>query len=149
MSCFDDNVECLAIEDVGRVNDLRRMLGLPGLEAGRDRAMHFAGTHAIDQHAVAANQIENRQIRARLLGVAHDVERRQVGDPLGRSWPRRKRTRACRIAWPNAGTGWPAISVRIPCRKRRSRHAVLVEVLVTNFGAEIANPMEVSIKYGR
>ena len=56
---------------------------LARLEAGGDRAMHFAGAHAIDQPAVAAHQVENRQVGARLLGVADDVERRQVGDPLG------------------------------------------------------------------
>ena len=103
MSCFDDQVERLAVEDVGRVDDLRRVLRLARLEAGGHRPVDFAGAHAIDQHAVAAHEVENRQVRAGLLGVADDVERRQVGDPLGRSSRRRRRTPACRTCWAKCG----------------------------------------------
>ena len=44
--------------------------------------MDFAGAHRIDQHAIAPHQIEDRDVRARLLGVADDIELGQVGNPL-------------------------------------------------------------------
>ena len=33
--------------------------------------------------AVAPHEVEDREIRARLLGEADDVERREIGEPLG------------------------------------------------------------------
>ena len=50
--------------------------------AGRQRPADFAGADRVDQHAVAADEIENRQVRAGLLGVADHVERPQVVDAL-------------------------------------------------------------------
>ena len=79
---LDDQFERLAIEDVGRVNHLRRMLRLPWLETGRHRPNRFAGAHAIDDAAVPADQVENSQIRARLLRKTHHIERRQIFQPL-------------------------------------------------------------------
>ena len=77
---LDDQIERLAIEDVGRVDDRRRIA--VRLESGGQRPADFARADGIDQHAVAAHQVENRQIRAGLLGVADDVERPQIVDPL-------------------------------------------------------------------
>ena len=80
---LDDQIEGLAVEDVGRVDDFRRVAGLPWFETGGDRAMDFAGAHGIDQHAVPAHEVENGQIRTGLLGEANDVEGLEVGDPVG------------------------------------------------------------------
>ena len=77
----DDQVERLAIEDVGRVNDRRRIAVRH--VAGRQCPADFPCADRVDQHAVAANEIENRQIRASFLGVADHIERPQIVDPLG------------------------------------------------------------------
>ena len=55
-----DDVECLAVEDVGCVYDLGRMVLLARLVAGGNRAMNLASANAIDQHTVAAHQIQDR-----------------------------------------------------------------------------------------
>ncbi len=60
------------VEDVGGIDDGRR---IPlGLITGRQRAADLEGTDRIDQGPVAAQQVENGQIRAGLLGVADHVE---------------------------------------------------------------------------
>ena len=70
----------LAVEDVGRVDDRRRIAG--GRIAGRHRPADFARAHRVDQHALPSNQIEHGQIRIGFLGVSDRVERPQVIDPL-------------------------------------------------------------------
>ena len=71
---LDDEVERLAVEDVGGEDDLGRMRLLARLEAGGDRAVNLAGADAVDERAVAAHQVEDRQIGAGFLGVANRVE---------------------------------------------------------------------------
>ena len=70
----------LGVEDVGRVND-RRRVALSRISGGQ-RPANLARAHRVDQHAVASHQVQDRQVRASLLGEANDVERRQVGHAL-------------------------------------------------------------------
>ncbi len=56
-----DDLQCVAIEDVGGVDDLRRV-ALAGLVAGGDRAVDFAGAHGVDHHAVAAHEVEDGDV---------------------------------------------------------------------------------------
>ena len=74
MPCSHDQIERLAVEDVGRVDDRRRIALRP--VAGRQGAADLARADRVDQHAVAADQVEDGQVRAGLLGVANDVEGR-------------------------------------------------------------------------
>ena len=66
------------VEQVGGVDDRRGIAG--GRETGRQGAADFARADGVHQRPRAADQIEDRQIGARLLGVADHVEGRQVGD---------------------------------------------------------------------
>ena len=75
----DDQVERLAIEDIGRVDDRRRIAGRR--VSGGHGPADFTGADRVDQHALATHQIENRQVRVGLLGVADRIERPQVVDP--------------------------------------------------------------------
>ena len=61
----------------------RRQVDAAGLEPGGERAVDFAGAHGVDDAAVAADEVEDREIRVRLLGEPHRVERGEVGDALG------------------------------------------------------------------
>ena len=108
---LDDQIERLAIEDVGRVDDRRRIA--VRLIAGGQRPPNFAGADGIDQHAVPAHQVEDRQIRAGLLGVADDVELPQVVDPLDDLGGVVDVRRRAELAGPDRVTDTPAISVRI------------------------------------
>src|SRR5690606_6503646 len=72
-------IERLAVEDIGGVDDAGNLA--VRLEAGGQGAADFPGTDRIDDDAAAARAVQNRQIAAGLLGVADDVERRQIGDP--------------------------------------------------------------------
>ena len=76
---LDAQIERGGVEQVGRVDDRRGIAG--GGEAGRQGAADFARADGVHQRPLAADQIENRQIGARFLGVADYVEGRQVGDP--------------------------------------------------------------------
>ena len=100
---LDDEIERLAVEDVGRVNDLRRMSVLARLEAGRHRPMHFAGADAVDQPAVPPHQVEDRQVRA-----AFWAKRTTSNAPGRRSArrfsPRRTHRPACRTCGPAPGS---------------------------------------------
>ena len=78
-AAFDAQIERLGVENVGRVDDRRRIAG--GREAGGQGTADFAGADRVDQRARAADQIEDRQVGAGLFGVADHVEGRQVGDP--------------------------------------------------------------------
>src|SRR5436853_5869489 len=49
---------------------------------GGQCSANFTRAHGIDQHAVPADEIENRQIRASLLRVANDVEAAQIVNSL-------------------------------------------------------------------
>ena len=108
---LDDELERFAVEEVGGEDDLGRMRLLARLEAGRERAVNLAGAHGVDHHAVAAHQVEDRQVGAGLLGVADRVELASAGRCGGRSGRRRRRRRACRSARASAGIGSPAMSV--------------------------------------
>ncbi len=77
---LDDQIERFAIENIGRVDDRRRIAD--GRIPGRQSAADFAGADRVDQHAVAADQVEDRQVRAGLLGITDVVESLQVADPL-------------------------------------------------------------------
>ncbi len=77
-AAIDAEIERLGVEDVGRVDD-RRRIALGG-EAGGQGAEDFARADRIDQAARAADEIENRKIRAGLFRVADNIEGRQVGD---------------------------------------------------------------------
>ena len=72
-------IERVAVENVGRVDDRRRIAG--GRIAGRQGAANFVAADGVDQRAFTTDQVDNGQVRAGLLGVAHHVESRQVGDP--------------------------------------------------------------------
>ena len=50
--------------------------------AGGDGAADLARADRIDHHAASAHPIQNRQIPARLLGVANHIEGCQIGDSL-------------------------------------------------------------------
>ena len=52
----------------------------PRARSRRPGAEDFAGADRIDQRPLAADEIENREIRAGLLRVADHVEGRQIGD---------------------------------------------------------------------
>src|SRR3989304_3090896 len=77
---LDDEFERLAVEEVGGEDDLGRMRLLARLEAGGDRAVNLAGADAVDERAVAAHQVEDRQVGAGLLGVANGVKLAELGD---------------------------------------------------------------------
>ena len=79
---LDDQIERLAIENIGRIDD-RRRIAVSRRISGGQRPADFAVADRIDQHALPAHEIENRQVRAGLLGVADHVERPQVVDALG------------------------------------------------------------------
>jgi hypothetical protein len=65
-----------AVEEIRREHDLLRA------KAGREGALDLARADRVDCAAGRAHEREQRQVRARLLGVAHDVEARaQLGDP--------------------------------------------------------------------
>ena len=80
MLVLDAQVEGLGVEDVGRVDD-RRRIALAAIAGGQGPA-DLAAADRIDQRPVAAEQIEDRQVRAGLLGVADVVEGGQVAQPL-------------------------------------------------------------------
>ena len=86
---------------------------LARLEAGGDRAVNLAGAHAVDEHAVAAHQVEDRQVGAGLLGVANRVELAGAGRCGGRSGRRRRRRRACRTGGRARGSAAPAMAVSV------------------------------------
>ena len=71
---LDDQLHHLAVEEVGREHDLGRMGLLPGLVTCGERAVDFARTHRIDEHAVATHQVEDGEVGAGLLSVADGVE---------------------------------------------------------------------------
>ena len=77
---LDDQRESFRVEDVGRVDDRRRIA--VRRVAGGQGAPDLARADGIDQHAVAADQVEDGQVRARLLGVADHVKGGEVGDAL-------------------------------------------------------------------
>jgi hypothetical protein len=77
---FHDEIERLAIKDVGRVHD-RGWLAVCRV-AGGQSAAHFAGAHGIDDDAMPADQVEDRDVGARLLREADHIELLQVVDPL-------------------------------------------------------------------
>src|SRR6185312_16535962 len=73
-------VERLTVKDVGRVHD--RMRSAIGPVARGQGAADLTGTDGIDQHAVAADQVEDGEVRVRLLRVSNRVERLEVPDSL-------------------------------------------------------------------
>ena len=77
---LDRQRQRLAVEQVGGEDDLGRMRLLAGLEAGGERAVDFARADGVDDDAVAAHQVEDRQVGAGLLGVANRVELLQLAD---------------------------------------------------------------------
>ena len=77
---FDAEIERLGVEDVGRIDDRRR--ARRRAKSRRQSAADFARADGIDPRAFAAHEVQDGEIRARLLGIAHHVERRQVGDLL-------------------------------------------------------------------
>ena len=57
-----------AIKDVGRIDDRRRRAR--GGVAGGQGAANLAGADRVDQRAVTPQEVQDGQIRARLLGIA-------------------------------------------------------------------------------
>ena len=80
MFLLDAQVERFAVEDVGRV-DQRRRVAVRRVARGQG-PLDLAGADRIHQPAVAADQIEDRQIGTGLLRVANVVEGGQVAEPL-------------------------------------------------------------------
>ena len=52
------------------------------LVAGCQGTADFPGTDRIDHHIVLANEFQNRQVRAGLLGVPNNVKRGEILDSL-------------------------------------------------------------------
>ena len=77
---LDDHLQRVDVEDIGRVDD-RRRITRDGI-AGAHGPMDLAGADRVDQRAGPSHEIQNRQIRAGLHGVAHHVELPQVGEPF-------------------------------------------------------------------
>ena len=73
MPCSTTRSSDFAIEDVGRVDDLR-LLAVARLVAGRHRPADLARAHRIDHHAVPPHEVEDGEVRAGLLGEANHVE---------------------------------------------------------------------------
>ncbi len=72
----------LTVEDVRRVDDGRRLAG--GGNNGETRRQSpgdLPRARRVDEHPLAADEVEDAQVRAGLLGVAHAVEGREVRDP--------------------------------------------------------------------
>ena len=76
---FHAQIERFGVEDVGRVDDRRRIAGR-GI-AGAKRTANLARAHGIDQRALATHEVHDGQVGTRLLGVAHHVEGGQIGNP--------------------------------------------------------------------
>ncbi len=72
-------VERWRVKNVSGIDE-RRGIAAGGI-AGGQSAVNFAGADRLDQGAFATNEIENGEVGAGLLGIAHDVEGGQVGDP--------------------------------------------------------------------
>ena len=75
-----DQIERLAIKDIGRINDGRRIAvrGISGCQCPPD----LTGTHRVHEHPVAPRQVENRQIGTCLLCESNRVKGPEVVDPL-------------------------------------------------------------------
>ena len=76
---LDDELQRVAVEDVGGVDDLRRVLA-EGVARG-DRPFGLAHADGVDHRPGPADDVQHRQRRVGLLGVADQVEGAQVGDP--------------------------------------------------------------------
>ena len=77
---FDAKIERFAVENIGRIDDRRRIAR--DFIAGRQGTADFVRADRIDQYALAANQFQNGQVRACLLRIADFIERRQIGNSL-------------------------------------------------------------------
>ncbi len=114
----DAEIEGVGVEDVGGVDDRRRVA--LGDVAGGQGAANLAAADRVDQRPAAAEEIENRQIRARLLRVANDVEGGQIGQPPkhdGRVVDERRRAEPPRqLGCPDAANLTPHVAAhqRIP-----------------------------------
>jgi hypothetical protein len=75
-----DEFERLPVEDVGRVHDLRRVNVLAWLEANHKGSVNFTGANAVDETAVPADQIADRDIRAGFLCESNDIELFQLAN---------------------------------------------------------------------
>src|SRR5436305_6472347 len=71
------------VKDISGVNNLGWMYRLTRFKAGKNGSVDFAGADAVDQRAMATDQVENGKIRARFLRVADHIESGQVGTALG------------------------------------------------------------------
>ncbi len=73
---FDSQGQGFFVEDIRCVNDRRRVA--VRFKARSERALDLAGAYGIDEHAVAAHEIEDRDVRAGFLRVADDIKVPQV-----------------------------------------------------------------------
>ena len=75
-----DELERRAIEDIGRVNNRRRIaiLGISSCE----RSLDLTGADGVDQDTVSSHEVENGQIGTRLLGETNHVKGPQIVDSL-------------------------------------------------------------------
>jgi hypothetical protein len=77
---FDNQAQRLALENVGRINDWRRITF--GDVSGGQSSADLARAHRVDEHSISPHQVQDRQGRAGLLSVSDQVERLEVFDPL-------------------------------------------------------------------
>ena len=78
---LDNEVEGFLVENVGGVDNLRRLAGAC-LVADSQGAADFKGADRVDENTIATDKVEQRQVRCRFLGVARDVELGEVSDAL-------------------------------------------------------------------
>ena len=120
----DTEIEGVGVEDVGGVDDRRRVAG--GDVAGGQGAADLAAAGGVDQRAAAAEEVKNRQVRAGLLRVADDVEGGQVGQPPqddgGVVHERRRAEPPRQLGDPEAGNFTPRVAVHQRCLVQCFRH---------------------------
>ena len=75
----DHHRQRFAVKDIGRVDDLRRMLACA--KTGSQSPSNLTRADRIHHPATSANQIEHREIRIRLLCESYHVERLQICQP--------------------------------------------------------------------
>ena len=74
---FQHQLECFAIEDIGGIDDARRMRS--GVKAGSQGTSDFPGAHRVYHHPQLAQAIKDGNIRERFLGIADRVKSLQLG----------------------------------------------------------------------
>src|SRR5262245_32015588 len=80
-SQLDDSFQRFAIENVGRIDDFR-MVCVSNFVARFQSPMYLACTDSIHNHAVSPHEVQNGNVRARLLGIPYDVKLLQIIDAL-------------------------------------------------------------------